>query len=126
MHEGPINQLPLPRIRRYISKLSPKILPIANPMLMNARLPHFSGKLFSDFMRKPALDALRATLNRLILSRAQQDVQMFRHHNEPVQSVSSLIPIMKERLDQQPCIYRSNEERTSLVSRGSERIGFHD
>jgi hypothetical protein len=49
-------------------------------------------------MGKSALDALRATLNRLILSRAQQHVQMFRHHNEPMQGVMPLISIMKERL----------------------------
>jgi hypothetical protein len=98
MHESPINQPPLPRIRRYISKLSPKILSIPNPMLMEPRLPNFPGKLLSNFMGKSALDALRATLNRLILSRAQQHVQMFRHHNEPMQGVMPLISIMKERL----------------------------
>jgi hypothetical protein len=94
-------------------------------MLVEPNLPNLSTKLFTHLMGKPSLDALRAPLNRLILSRTQQHVQMFRHHNESMQSVAPLIPIMKERLDQQLRIYRSNEKRVPLVSSGCESISFH-
>ena len=52
-------------------------------------------------------------------------MQMFRHHNESVQCVSPLIPIVKERLDQQFGICRYNEQSASLEGRGCESIGFH-
>jgi len=76
-------------------------------------------------MRKAALDALRAALNRLVCARSQQDVQMLRHNGEAVQLITSLISIMKERFDHQLGIRGSNEQRTPLVGRCRERIGFH-
>jgi hypothetical protein len=50
---------------------------------------------------------------------------MFRHHNEPMQSVSSLISIVKKRLDEQLGICRYSEQSPPLEGRGCERIGFH-
>jgi hypothetical protein len=76
-------------------------------------------------MRKSAFDALRAPLNSLAFRGTQKHMQMFRHHNESVQLVSSLIPIVKERLHQQLGIRSSNEQRVPLERRSSERIGFH-
>ena len=110
MNETPIDQPPLPRVGRNIPELSMKILLIANPVLVESNLPNFSAKLFTHLMREPALDALRTSFNGLVLRRCQQHVQMFRHHNESMQSVSSLIPIMKERLDQQLGILRPYEQ----------------
>jgi hypothetical protein len=125
MDECPINKPPLPRIRRNIPELSPKILAVANPMLVESHLPYFPAKLRPHLMRVSALDALRAALNRLTGRRSQQYVQMFRHHNEPMQRVPPLIPIMKERLYEQLGIRCPGEKRTPLKRRGRERIGFH-
>jgi len=125
VHRTPIHQPALPRIRRNITKLSPKILSVANPMLMKSNLPDFAVKLRPHLMRKSAFDALRASLNGLVFRRTQKQMQMFRHRNEPVQGVSPLIPIMKQGLDQQLGICRSNKERTPLVGRSRERVGFH-
>jgi hypothetical protein len=64
----PIDQPPLLRIRsNIIHKLSSKILPAANPMFMESDLPDFAMKLCPHLMRKPAFDALCATLNGLVL-----------------------------------------------------------
>jgi hypothetical protein len=125
MHESPIDETALSRIRSNIPKLPPKILTVANPMLVEAGLPDFPGKLLPHFMRKAALDALSATLNGLVRCRRQQNMQMFRHHNEPMQLIPPLIPIVEESLHQQFRICRSNEERAPLVRCSGERIGFH-
>src|ERR1035438_10462885 len=101
MHKSPIDQPPLPRIRSNIAKLSLKIFSVANPMLMEAGLPNFTGKLRAHFMRETALDALGAALDCLVRRRRQQDVQMFRNHGKSVQLIAPLIPIMEERLDHQ-------------------------
>src|ERR1700739_633923 len=101
MHKSPLNKPPLPRIRRNIAKLSPKILPVSNPMLMESHLPDLASKLRAHLMRKSALDALRAPLNCLVLRRRQQDVQMFRHYNESMQKIAPLTSIVEERLKQQ-------------------------
>ena len=95
MHKSPIQKPTLPRIGRNIPELPPKILTIANPMLVEPRLPNLPGKLRPHLMRKPALDALRATLNCLCRRRSQQHVQMFRHHNKAMQLIPPLIPIVK-------------------------------
>jgi len=50
MHKTPIDEASLPRIRGNISKLSLKVLSIAYPMLMEAGLPNFPGKLRAHLM----------------------------------------------------------------------------
>jgi hypothetical protein len=125
MHKSPINQPPLPRIRRNIAKLPSKILSVANPMLMESHLPDFATKLCAQLMREPALDALRAALNCLVRPRSQQNVQRFRHHGEPMQLEPPLISIVQERLDQQLGMSCHNKQRPPLVRRCRERIGFH-
>jgi hypothetical protein len=125
VYKTPIDQPALPRIRRNIPKLPPKILPVSNPMLVESNLPDFVMKLRPHLMRKPAFDALCAPLNGLVLRRSEQDVDTFRHHNEPMQSVSLLISIVKKRLDQQLGICHYGEQSASLEGRGRERIGFH-
>lgn len=125
MYVCPIDEAALPRIRRNIAKLFPKILGIANPVLMESSLPDFSGKLLPDFMRKATLDALSAALDSLALGWGQQHMQMFRHDNEPMQVIPTLISIMEESLDQQLGIFRPNEQRAPLVGRSGERVGFH-
>ncbi len=87
------------RIGRDVFELPAIILGVANSVLMEAGLPDFSGKLHSQFMRKPTLDALGATLDSLSRGRCQQDVQMFRHNGEAMQLIASLIPIVEERFD---------------------------
>ena len=62
------------RVRHDIGKLIPKIQKIPNPMFVKPGLPYLAPKLLPQFMRKPALDALRATLDGLAKSRGQQDV----------------------------------------------------
>ena len=125
MRESPIDEPALPRIRRNISKLFLKILAIANPMLVESSLPDFSGKLLPNLMRKAALDALGATLDGLVRRRGQQHMQMFRHHDEPMQVVAPLISIMKESLDEQLGVCRYREQLAPLVGRSGERVGFH-
>jgi len=110
VYKTPIHETPLLRIRRNIAKLSPKILAVANPMLMESHLPNFAMELRPHLMRESALDALCAPLNRLVRRRSKQNVQMLRHHNEAMQLVASLIPVVEKRLDQQLGIYRSNKE----------------
>ena len=85
---GIINQPPPFRIGRDVIELSPKVFSVANPVLVEAGLPDFTGKLRSNFMRKAALDALGATLNGLVRGRSQQDVQMFRHDGEAMQLIA--------------------------------------
>jgi hypothetical protein len=74
MHGCPIDEPPLFRIRRNVAELPPEILAIANPMLMESHLPHFTTKLRPQFMGEPALDALGATLDGLVWSRSQQNM----------------------------------------------------
>ena len=125
VYKTPADQTPLLRIRCNVPELSPKILPVANAMFVESNLPDFAMILRPHLMRKPAFDALCATLNGLALRRSEQDVDMIRHDNEPMQCVSPLIPIVKERFDQQVGICRYHEQSASLESRSCERIGFH-
>ena len=125
MHKRIIGELSLLRVRRNISKLFPKILAVANPMFVESSLPDFPGKLLSDFMRKATLDALSAALDSLALGWGQQHMQMFRHHNEPMQLVTPLIPIVKEHINQQLGVFCYNEQRAPLVRCSGECIGFH-
>ena len=67
VYKTPIDQTPLLRIRGNIPKLSPKILPVANAMLVESNLPDFAMKLRPHLMGKPAFDALCAPLNGLAL-----------------------------------------------------------
>ena len=117
MHESPIDKPPLLRIRRNVPKLSPKVFFIANPMLVKARLPNLSGKLLSNLMGKPALDALSAALDRLVERRSQQHMQMLRHDDEPMQLITPLISIVEEGLYQQFGIFSLHEQRTPLICR---------
>jgi hypothetical protein len=125
MNESPIHETAFPGIGRNIRELFLKILHIANPMLMKSYLPHFPSELRPHLMRESALDALGATFNCLVLRRCQQHMDMLRHDGKPMQSVPSLIPIMKEHLDQQLGIFYSDKESAPLVRRRRERIGFH-
>jgi len=109
MRKRMINEAALPRIRRNISKLSMKILAVANPMLVEAGLPHLPGKLLPHLTRKATLDALSAAFDGLALGWGQQHMQMFRHDNEPVQIVPPLISIMEESLHKQLCVSCDNE-----------------
>jgi hypothetical protein len=77
---------------------------------MEPHLPNLAVELRPHLVRKATLYALRTALNCLALRRSQQNMQVFRHHNEPMQLVSPLIPIVKQSLDQQLSICRSNEE----------------
>jgi hypothetical protein len=97
VHKRPIDEAPLLRVRCNVAKLSLKIVSIADPMLVKARLPDLSGELFANLMRKASFYALRAPLNGLPVRRRQQNVQVFRHHHEPMQQVPPLIPIMEQR-----------------------------
>jgi hypothetical protein len=94
-------------------------------MLVKARLPDLSGKLLSNLMGKPALDALGAALDRLVERRSQQHMQMLWHDDEPMQLVASLIPIVEERLYQQFGIFRPHEQGMPLIRRSGEGVGFH-
>jgi hypothetical protein len=69
-----INETPPFRIGRDVFELSSVVLFVANPMLVEAGLPDFPGKLSAHLMGKAALDALGATLDGLVLGRGQQDV----------------------------------------------------
>lgn len=84
MHKLPTDEPPLLRIRRNVAKLPSKVPSVANPMLVETRLPNFPGKLRTNLMGKPAFDALSASLNRLVERRSQQHVQMLRHDYEPM------------------------------------------
>jgi hypothetical protein len=125
MDKTPIDETPLPRIRRNVSKLSPKILTVANPMLMKSHLPYFPGKLRPHFMREPALDALGAALNCLVRRRRQQDMQMFGHHREAMQLITPLFPIVEERVDQQFGMFCYNKQRSPLIRRCRKCVSFH-
>jgi hypothetical protein len=67
VHKWIIDQAPLARIRRDIRKLPPKIFSVSNSVLMKSGLPDFPTILCTCLMRKPTLDALRTTLNGLVL-----------------------------------------------------------
>jgi len=110
MHKSPIHKTTLLRIRRNIPKLSSKIQSIPNPMLMESHLPDFAVILHPHLMRKPAFDALGTTLDGLVWSRGKQSMKMLRHDYEAMQVIPPLIPIVKQSLDQQLSICRSNEE----------------
>ena len=109
MHKRVIDEAPSLRIGCNVAELIPEILCAANPVLVEAGLPDFPVKLRSHLMRKAALDALGATLDRLIRERGQQDVEMFRHNGESMQVIAPLIPIVKEYADQQLGVCRSYE-----------------
>jgi len=66
MHIGVIGKPSAFRVGRNIGELIVEIHAVAHSMPMKARLPDFSPKLFSHAMRKPALDALHATLDSLL------------------------------------------------------------
>ncbi|MGA2351787.1 MAG: hypothetical protein ABSF70_15235 [Terracidiphilus sp.] len=112
-------------IGRDIVELVAKVLAIANPMLEISCLPDLALKLIPDFVREPAFDALGAALNCLIEGGGEQNMQNFGHDREAVQQISALVAVMKECFDQQLGICGSDEESTSLIGRGSERIGIH-
>ena len=95
MYKKPIRKPPPFWIGRNVGQLIPKILTIANPVLVESGLPDFPGKLRPYLMRKAALDALGATLNCLSHRRGQQNMQVFRHDGKAMQQEAPLISIVE-------------------------------
>jgi hypothetical protein len=112
-------------IRRNIGELIAKIVAVPNPMLVKSRLPYLAPKLLPQFMRVPTLDALGAALDGLAWRWGQQDVQVLRHHREPVKPVTPPIATVEEHLHQELSICDSQKERAPLKSGGCESIRRH-
>jgi hypothetical protein len=84
-----------------IQDLIAEIAVIGHAMGMVALLPNFACKFFADCERKPALDELCASFDRLLRTGRQEDVDVVRHDDEGVQVKFARVAVAEERCDKE-------------------------
>lgn len=120
-----VNQSSSMRIGSDVFKLISKILFVANAMFVESCLPDLSAKLCPQAMRKAALDALGATLNRLTGERSEKHMQVFRHDDEPMEEIATLIPVAEQGNHEQLRINLPHKESAPLIGRSRQRVSAH-
>ena len=69
VHVDRVSNTYSPRIVRNVLHLIHKVVAAPNPVLVKSRLPDWATEGLPEFVRKPSLDALGATLEGLIVRR---------------------------------------------------------
>jgi hypothetical protein len=91
---------------------------VANPMIGESALPDFliATDDAAEFMRVCAFDQLDGSLDRYIVPRSQQKMNVFGHDNESLQPVTAFATIPVERLQENPYI-DFNDKQFAAVER---------
>jgi hypothetical protein len=90
------------RILMNIVPMINEVLSIPNPMIGESALPHFrvSPNKSTKRVRVSALDQLDGALDRYILSRTEQEMDMIGHEDEGMQCIAAFATVVIKSLEE--------------------------
>ena len=97
-----------------------EILCIANSMVGEALLPHRNLGSLSEPIRVASLDKLNRAFERMIRGGRNQQVKMIGHDDKFVQKKFSLLTVVKENVQQEPCLEFVPEDGVALPCDGRD------
>ena len=89
---------------------------IANSMICEAALPDFSlaAQDGAKSVRISALDQLHSMFERNVMARSQQEVNMFRHHDEGVELEAAFAAVAIDCLQKEANVILNDKESSTL------------
>jgi hypothetical protein len=107
-----------------VEELIVVVASICDSMRVVAVLPNLSGEVVANGEGKASLDQLDATLDGVIVGWRNQNVNVFRHNDEAVESKAALFAVAKERIHHKVGVCGALKDATALMGDRSDGEGF--
>jgi hypothetical protein len=93
-----------------------KILPIANSVVGESSLPHFTSPSdsYSESVRIPSLDQLDGAFNCDLVGWSQEQMNMFRHEDECVQPITAIATVSVQGFQEQANVGFNHKQSLAL------------
>ena len=107
----------------YVCELGLVVSGVSDAILVMARVPDFSGRLFSGCEGVSALDELYAARGVLVDGGRDQDVDMVGHDGESMKLELAGVAVSEKRCDEELGVRGELKMAMTLVCRDPDRVG---